>query len=308
MLRYLALVLISCIPLSAETSQSCIQFSVVMQDTLKNLKQGLSPDDQKWFREKVEKKNPSVCYVDPAPSVSLVFVIIVTPDTYHGTRVVTNTSTNSNPTSGTITDQDGNTATYSGTQETTSTTSTAVPYSFEYGIYTLSVERQQRDGSYVVLHRFQQRGIYHTLYGIPLGGKGHHPARAVIEEAAEWVNSGGLAQAEKFVAQSAVPATSQTIPSQTPVNIPAASNAPTTATPRSAVSVLDISSSPTAAEIEIDGAFVGNTPASVEVSPGDHILTITKGGFVSWERKLKAMPGHVTVSPELQPAESTKPQ
>jgi hypothetical protein len=183
-----------------------------------------------------------------------------------------------------------------------------VPYSFEYGIYTLSVERQQRDGSYVVLHRFQQRGIYHTLYGIPLGGKGHHPAHAVIEEATEWINSGGLAQAERFVAQSAVPARSQTIPSPTPVNISAASNAPITATPGPVVSVLDISSSPTAAEIEIDGAFVGSTPASVEVSPGDHILTITKSGFVSWERKLKAMPGHVSVSPELQPAESTKPQ
>ncbi len=192
-------------------------------------------------------------------------------------------------------------------KKTTSTTSTAVPYSFEYGIYTLSVERQQRDGSYVVLHRFQQRGIYHTLYGIPLGGKGHHPARAVIEEAAEWVNSAAWLkqkslwrnppyqpQAKRFLLH--------------PANIPAASNAPTTATPGSAVSVLDISSSPTAAEIEIDGAFVGNTPASVEVSPGDHILTITKRGFVSWERKLKAMPGHVTVSPELQPAESTKPQ
>ncbi|MGB9148418.1 MAG: PEGA domain-containing protein [Acidobacteriaceae bacterium] len=308
MLKYLALLLISCIPLSAETSRSCIQFSVVTRDTLKNLKQGLSPDDQKWFREKVGKKNSSVCYVDPAPSVSLVFVIIVTPDTYHGTRVVTNTSTNSNPTNGTITDQDGNTATYSGTQETTSTTSTAVPYSFEYGIYTLSVERQQRDGSYVVLHRFQQRGIYHTLYGIPLGGKGHHPTHAVIEEAAEWINSGGLAQAERFVAQSAVSATSQTIPSPTPVNVPATSNEPMTATPGSAVSILDISSSPAAAEIEIDGAFVGNTPASVEVSPGDHMLTITKNGFVSWERKLKAMPGHVSVSPELQPAESKKPQ
>jgi hypothetical protein len=183
-----------------------------------------------------------------------------------------------------------------------------VPYSFEYGIYTLSVERQQSDGSYVALHRFQQRGIYHTLYGIPLGGKGHHPARAVIEEAAEWIKSGGLAQAERFVAQSAVSATSQTIPSPTPVNVPAKSNVPMTATPGSAVSILDISSSPAAAEIEIDGAYVGNTPASIEVSPGDHILTITKNGFASWKRKLKAMPGHVSVSPELQPTESTKPQ
>ena len=60
MLKHLALLLISCIPLSAETSQSCIQFSVVTQDTLKNVKQGLSPDDQKWFREKVEKKTRSL--------------------------------------------------------------------------------------------------------------------------------------------------------------------------------------------------------------------------------------------------------
>lgn len=310
MLKQATLCALLCLPAAGEASPPCAQFSVITQDTLKNVKQGLSPDNQKWFREKVEKKNPSVCYVDPAPSVSLVFVIIVTPDTYHGTRVVTSTSTNSNPTSGTITDDQGDTATYSGTQETTSTSSTAVPYSFEYGIYTLSVERQQKDGSYVVLHRFQQRGIYHTLYGVPLGGKGHHPARAVIQEAAEWINAGGLAEAERLAAQSAAPVTSQTPPSPSPAsaNLPVTPNAPAVVTPGPGVSVLDISSNPIGAEIEIDGAFVGNTPASVEVSPGDHILTISKTGFVSWERKLKAMPGHVSVSPELQPNGNSKPQ
>jgi hypothetical protein len=175
MLKHLAVWGLVCIAAFAQASRPCIQFSVVTQDTLKNVKQGLSPADKNWFQEKIEKKNPSVCYVDPAPGVSLVFVIIVTPDTYHGTRIVSNTSTNSNPTSGTITDQDGNTATYSGSQEATTTTSTAVPYSFEYGIFTLSIEQQQNDGSFVVLHRFQQKGIYNTLYGIPLGGKGTSP-------------------------------------------------------------------------------------------------------------------------------------
>ena len=310
MLKYLALLLISCIPLSAETSQSCIQFSVVMQDTLKNFKQGLSPDDQKWFREKVEKKSPSVCYVDPAPGVTLVFVITVTPDTYHGTRIVDNTSTHTSdsPVTGTIRDQDGNTANIDATVTTTSTTttSTAVPYSFEYGIYTLSVERQQRDGSYVVLHRFQQRGIYHTLYGIPLGGKGHHPAHAVIEEAAEWINSGGLSQAERLAAESTTPATSLATPLPTPATIHADSNAPAASTSGSVAAVLDISSNPTAAEIEVDGAFVGNTPSSVEVSPGEHALKITKKGFVPWERRLKAMPGHASVSPELETVETGK--
>jgi hypothetical protein len=73
-------------------------------------------------------------------------------------------------------------------------------------------------------------------------------------------------------------------------------------------SVLDISSTPAGAEIEIDEAFVGNTPSSVEVSPGEHSIRISKKGFVSWVKTLKAMPGHASVSPELQPTESTKPQ
>jgi hypothetical protein len=104
---------------------------VITQDTLKNVKQGLSLDDQKWFREKVEKRNPSVCYVDPAPSVSLVFVIIVTPDTYHGTRVVTDTETHENPVSGTITDNEGNSADIDATVKTTTSSSTAVFGAFE---------------------------------------------------------------------------------------------------------------------------------------------------------------------------------
>jgi hypothetical protein len=171
-------------------------------------------------------------------------------------------------------------------------------------------EMRQPDGSYIVLHRFQQMGIYDTLYGIPLGGKGHHPAHAVIEEAAKWINSGGLAQAERLEAQSPAPATSQTSPSPlpNPVSAPAVLNTPAAANPSPGVSVLDITSSPTAAEIEIDGAFVGNTPASVEVSPGDHTLTITQKGFVSWERKLNAMPGHASVSPELQMTGSAEPK
>ncbi len=70
MLKLLSFLVVLSISASAQTNPSCTQFSVVTQDTLKNVKQGLSPDDQKWFREKVEKKNPSVCYVDPDPQVA----------------------------------------------------------------------------------------------------------------------------------------------------------------------------------------------------------------------------------------------
>lgn len=191
----------------AQEKTSCTNFTVVVKDKLNNMKEGLSPADTKWFRKKIAKKYPGVCYVNPAPTVPVVFYITITPDTYHGTRIVNQTSTQSNPVSGTITDQNGNTADISGTEDTTSTTSTAVPYSFEYGIFTLYVERRLRDGKFEVIQTFQQKGIYNALYGIPLGGRGHHPAHAVIEDAAKWVSRGGLTDPTQAGLQPAEPIT-----------------------------------------------------------------------------------------------------
>jgi hypothetical protein len=67
-----------------------------------------------------------------------------------------------------------------------------VPYSVDYGVYTLYVERLQGDGKFNVLQTFQQKGLYSTYNGIPLGGRGHHPAHAVIEDAVKWLSAGGL--------------------------------------------------------------------------------------------------------------------
>jgi hypothetical protein len=171
----------------------CTYFTVVTQDKLNNIKQGLSPDDVKWFHKEIAEKYPGVCYAAPAPTVPVVFYVTVTPDVYHGARVENDTSTHDSPVRGTVTDQDGNTSQVDGTVETTTTTSTAVPYSVDYGIYTLSVERRRSDGKFDVAHRFQQKGLYNALFGvIPLGGKGYHPLHTVIEDAAKRINSGGL--------------------------------------------------------------------------------------------------------------------
>jgi hypothetical protein len=75
--------------------------------------------------------------------------------------------------------------------------------------------------------------------------------------------------------------------------------------PESPKSILDISSTPAGAEIEIDGTFVGNTPSSIEVPPGEHRVSISKKGFDSWQRTIKVMPGHPTIAAELVPAGST---
>lgn len=101
------------------------------------------------------------------------------------------TNTETTPTSGTVTDTStGETATYEGTQ--TSTSSTAVPYNFEYGKFMLTIETFGADGKPVVRRKFQQDGIYRTMYGVPLGGRGHHPVKALIEDAVKWLHAGGL--------------------------------------------------------------------------------------------------------------------
>jgi hypothetical protein len=65
---------------------------------------------------------------------------------------------------------------------------------------------------------------------------------------------------------------------------------------------LEISSSPAGADIELDGAFVGNTPTTIGVASGEHTLRLSKNGYAAWERTLKTSTGIVKIAPELEPA------
>jgi PEGA domain/PDZ domain len=64
---------------------------------------------------------------------------------------------------------------------------------------------------------------------------------------------------------------------------------------------LEISSTPPDADIELDGSFAGNTPSSVGVEAGEHIIKITKNGFNPWVRKIKSSTGTARVSANLDP-------
>ncbi len=63
--------------------------------------------------------------------------------------------------------------------------------------------------------------------------------------------------------------------------------------------LLDISSTPTGADIEIDGKFVGSTPSSISVAPGDHDVVVKKTGFTAWQKKVTVSAGHINLSAEL---------
>ncbi len=80
----------------------------------------------------------------------------------------------------------------------------------------------------------------------------------------------------------------------------AAPTAVTTATP--AGCSLIVSSTPPGADIDIDGAFVGNTPSTVTVSAGSHEVVVKKQGYTDWSRKLSVTAGSVHLDATLNPS------
>ena len=57
------------------------------------------------------------------------------------------------------------------------------------------------------------------------------------------------------------------------------------------VSTVAVDSSPLDAEIEVDNAFLGQTPAILPLALGERLITITKRGYKAWQRKLVVLPG-----------------
>jgi hypothetical protein len=84
-----------------------------------------------------------------------------------------------------------------------------------------------------------------------------------------------------------------------PVAQPAAVQQPTTPG-QTGVSVT-VDSNPAAADIEVDGNFVGNTPSTISLTQGSHEISVKKKGFVDWTRKMNVTGGSVHLSATLDP-------
>ena len=62
----------------------------------------------------------------------------------------------------------------------------------------------------------------------------------------------------------------------------------------------EISSDPPEADIEIDGSFVGSTPSSVGIAPGEHAVRVSKNGYKPWERTLRSSTGNIKIAATLE--------
>lgn len=63
---------------------------------------------------------------------------------------------------------------------------------------------------------------------------------------------------------------------------------------------MTVDSTPDGADIAVDGSFVGNSPSTVNLTEGEHTITVTKNGYKTWERKVKAIGGMVRLNADLE--------
>jgi len=84
---------------------------------------------------------------------------------------------------------------------------------------------------------------------------------------------------------------------------PAHTDVPSSGPPLPQASLI-IESTPPGADIEIDGAFVGNTPSTVLAAPGSHQIAVKKKGLTDWTKTLSVTGGTVHLNADLdqQPA------
>jgi hypothetical protein len=53
----------------------------------------------------------------------------------------------------------------------------------------------------------------------------------------------------------------------------------------------NFSSTPSGAEITLDGKYVGSTPSEIDLTAGSHAIVFSMAGFTQWKRDLTVLPG-----------------
>ena len=67
------------------------------------------------------------------------------------------------------------------------------------------------------------------------------------------------------------------------------------------LSTVVLKSTPDGADVIVDGKFMGSTPSTVRLAPGDHTIAIEKADYKAWQRTMTVNPGGiVTVDATLE--------
>jgi hypothetical protein len=54
-----------------------------------------------------------------------------------------------------------------------------------------------------------------------------------------------------------------------------------------------VKSTPDGADVTVDGKYMGSTPSTLRLAPGDHAIVIEKSGYKTWQRTMSVNPGGI---------------
>jgi len=100
-----------------------------------------------------------------------------------------------------------------------------------------------------------------------------------------------VAQEQASAEQTASPAV-PVPPAPSPVPAESTTQAPVIVAREAGESVkCSFTSTPTGAEVTVDGRYVGSTPSVLSLSIGTHAVVVSAAGFAQWKRELTVSPG-----------------
>jgi hypothetical protein len=71
-------------------------------------------------------------------------------------------------------------------------------------------------------------------------------------------------------------------------------------TPAMQSATVIVKSTPPGADITVDGKFMGNTPSTIQLTPGDHVVEVEKDGLRPWQRGMMiSAAGNITIDATL---------
>jgi len=284
----------------------------------------------KWFSTEGVKRAPVICPINHLNMDKAKYRILFsqTPmrtvsQTTHGyeTRQVTepfnaNVNTHLSYSNG---DYAYGTATINGDQsstiviptETTISRSSVVLYMYTYRVLGNQFQLISTDS--VVFTRVAAIGSGENAAGAELGaGLGnlirasvdHHRIDKLYEEALNAILADVQYNGTK---EDQLPESHTTDLSSAPLPAPVAPHAALLIAATTAQISLNIDSTPPGGDIEIDGAFVGNTPSTITVDPRSHQVVIKKKGFNDWSKTLNVTGGMIHLNVELEKSISQPP-
>ena len=63
-------------------------------------------------------------------------------------------------------------------------------------------------------------------------------------------------------------------------------------------------STPAGADVNVDGSFVGNAPATLKLKPGKHTIRVTMNGYKDWSKDMTVLAGsQVNLAATMEKAE-----